>query len=93
MSFRIEARSTPSSNPVVLIPSVIVRLGCARAGLRLGMGVPDGELPVVFMVDRFSVVHVGAPEGALESLDVASSLSFLWTMASSEPFAVDLDAN
>ena len=45
------------------------------------------------MIDRFSVVHVGAPEGAVQSLDVMSSLSFLWTMASSEPFAVDLDAN
>ena len=39
------------------------------------------------------VVHVGVPEGALQSLDMASSLSFLWTMASSEPFAVNLDAN
>ena len=41
----------------------------------------DGGV-VVFMIDRFSVVHVGAPEGALQSLDVVSSLSFLWTMAS-----------
>ena len=52
----------------------------------------DVVFPMRVVGPSEKVVHVGAPEGALQSL-VASSLSFLWTMASSEPFAVDLDAN
>ena len=64
-SLRIEARSTPSSNSVVLFRCEGLS-GCARAGFRLG--VPDR--------DGFPVVRVGAPKGALQSLDMVSSLSF-----------------
>ena len=53
----------------------------------------DVVFPMRVVGPSEKVVHVGAPEGALQSLDMVSSLSFLWTMASSEPFAVDLDAN
>ena len=81
----------------------------SKRDFRTRLAVLDGRLlvqapdPVTFvrqtvgwlcsLIGRFSVVHVGVPEWAVQSLDVVSSLSFLWTMASSEPFAVDLDGN